>query len=61
MNKAFLIKELHDYGKFTILGVCLSRELAKKIVEKRKAEWSEVDPMLTTYLDTVVEETSLLH
>lgn len=37
MTKAYLVKEIHDYEKFFIIGVCHSRELAEILRQKNEA------------------------
>lgn len=47
MTKAYLVKEIHDYEKFFIIGVCYSRELAEKLRQKNENFWDLEDCEIT--------------
>lgn len=48
MTKAYLVKEIHDYEKFFIIGVCHSRELAEILRQKNEAFWDLEDCEITS-------------
>lgn len=48
MTKAYLVKEIHDYKKFFIIGVCHSRELAEILRQKNEAFWDLEDCEITS-------------
>lgn len=48
MTKAYLVKEIHDYEKFFIIGVCHSRELAEILCQKNEAFWDLEDCEITS-------------
>ena len=48
MTKAYLVKEIHDYEKFFIIGVCHSRELAEILRQKNETFWDLEDCEITS-------------
>lgn len=48
MNKIYLVKEVHDYEKFFIIGVCHDRELAEKLRQKNEDFWNLEDCEITS-------------
>lgn len=48
MTKAYLVKEIHDYEKFFIIGVCHSRELAETLRQKNENFWNLEDCEITS-------------
>ncbi len=48
MNKMYLVKEVHDYEKFFIIGVCPNRELAEKLRQKNENFWDLEDCEITS-------------
>ena len=48
MTKAYLVKEIHDYEKFFIIGVGHSRELAERLRQKNEAFWDLEDCEITS-------------
>ena len=48
MNKMYLVKEVHDYEKFFIIGVCPSRELAELLRQKNEDFWNLEDCEITS-------------
>lgn len=48
MTKAYLVKEIHYYEKFFIIGVCHSRELAEILRQKNEAFWDLEDCEITS-------------
>lgn len=48
MTKAYLVKEIYDYEKFFIIGVCHSRELAEILRQKNEAFWDLEDCEITS-------------
>lgn len=48
MNKMYLVKEVHDYEKFSIIGVCLNRELAEMLRQKNENFWNLEDCEITS-------------
>ena len=48
MTKAYLVKEIHDYEKFFIIGVCHSRKLAEILRQKNEAFWDLEDCEITS-------------
>ena len=48
MTKMYLVKEVHDYEKFFIIGVCPSRELAEILRQKNEVFWDLEDCEITS-------------
>lgn len=48
MNKVYLVKEVHDYEKFFIIGVCTNRELAEMLRQKNENFWNLEDCEITS-------------
>ena len=48
MTKAYIVREIHDYDQFSIVGVCSSRELAEKLKQKNENSWNLKDCEITS-------------
>ena len=48
MTKAYIVREIHDYDQFSIVGVCPSRELAEKLRQKNENFWDLEDCEITS-------------
>lgn len=48
MTKAYVVREIHDYDQFFIIGVCHSRELAEKLRQKNENSWDLEDCEITS-------------
>lgn len=48
MTKAYIVREIHDYDQFSIVGVCSSRELAEKLKRKNENSWNLKDCEITS-------------
>lgn len=48
MTKVYIVKEVHDYDKYFVIGVCPSRELAEKLRQRNSNQWDLEDCEITS-------------